>query len=385
MTFLLEQKSKSALKFAAYFAKHLIFILESEQNLRFDSKISKFVYVCQNCIKLSPDRLLKFCLNSLISKSLFFEIKLDILVKTRYHLLRSFSSTMKQPFIYFFGFGLPEWFFFYKNSISNAVNSLLECSRQNQTSSIVKKSFPFTSSRQNCFSNLQVCLFNLICAIRSQGQNQTVNVAGLSEVILRAHFSKYPPQQRNANFKKFYSEVFSLFKDVEFAPRSVSLFEVYEHGLMMIAHPRSTSRSEFLKVHDFLEMLFWAEMPLTQINNLLSELDEMIFAVKAASDPINELSKRLDFFLNATDLRALLKKNIATYGIFYQSRDFLLNQASRRVLPRPAAWLSMPAVACHGRSGALRKSTATKEFYKKTDTSQTLPKDPADEKRPESE
>ena len=110
ITFLVEQKSKSALKLAAYFAKHLIFMLESQQNLRFDSKLSKFVYVCQNCIKLSPDRLLKFCLNSLISKRLFFEIKLDMLEKTRYHLLRS-SSTIKRPFIYFVGFGLTEWFF----------------------------------------------------------------------------------------------------------------------------------------------------------------------------------------------------------------------------------------------------------------------------------
>ena len=219
----------------------------------------------------------------------------------------------------------------------------------------VKFSFYFKSTK--LFSNLQVCLFNLICAIRSQGQNQTEYVAELSEVILRAHFSKYSLQLRDANFKKFYSEALRLIKDVESAPRSVSLFEVYDHRLMVIDHPRSTSRSEFVKIQDFLEMLVWSEMPLTQINNLLSELDEMIFAVKAASDPINELSKRLDFFLNVS---SQILKDYETRRKFYQR--FPLRPIPKQVLRAPAV-----PIGC-----------------KYADTSQTLPKDPVDETPPES-
>ena len=159
ITFLLEQKSKSALTLAAYFTKQLIFMREFQQNLCFHSEISKFVSAIRHCNNLSRDRPLKFVidgLNSLISESLLFKIKLDILEEARYLFLS--SLTIKQPLIdYYHSEYLLEWFSFYERSFFSATNSLLECSKQSHKSSIKKKSFSI-SSRQNCFDKLQVCL-----------------------------------------------------------------------------------------------------------------------------------------------------------------------------------------------------------------------------------
>ena len=144
----------------------------------------------------------------------------------------------------------------------------LKCSEQSYKSSIENKYFSRIQHRQKDVSNLQIILFKIIHLINCQWQPQAVSAVELSEVIFRAQLSNNLLQTRDENLDNFYFDVIRSFEDADFAPKSDSFFEMFEHGQILLDHPKSTSCSDFAKLHDFIKILLQDEIPVSQILNL---------------------------------------------------------------------------------------------------------------------
>ena len=289
INFLLKQKSKSTISIATYVAEHLALdrfqLSPCHQDWYFKHVISDLVDAIHQCLDMQRGRRLKFILikvlKNLIPENCFRNIKLNMLE------ISSMSYRLEHIFFYF-NHRFSEIF-------SGTVTSLLERSQQSHQFLVQNKYFSRFCG-QNCFSNLQIILFKLIYLANSQCQRPAISSVKFSEVISRAYFSKFPLQSRDANLENFYFDAIKLFKDVKVALRSESIFEVYKHGQLVIDHPRSTSRSDFVKIHDVVKMLSQYRI-LFEYGFILRRLHHLHFRfyeLKDIFDSTSEFSKQLD-------------------------------------------------------------------------------------------
>ena len=300
ITFLLKQKSKSAFALATYLAKQLtlkpLFPSWRLKILCFDSETSKFLYAlqqCQNKLGHKQFKLFVDFLNKIISKKSFLELKLNTLRETELQLyVGNFPlnlSKLQQYFVYS-----------YDRCFSDVVNILLKCSKQSYKFSIANKDFFRIQHPQRNVSSLQIASFKIIHSINSQCKPQAVSAVELSELILKAHFSNNSLETRHEKLDNFYFDAINLFKDAELAPRSESLFEIFKHGQIVLDHPKFTSRSDFAKLSEFLEMLSPGKIPFDQISMLRFKIYNLIGKVETAFDPFIEFSQQLEMLVKHT-------------------------------------------------------------------------------------
>ena len=300
ISFLLEQKSKSAFALAAYLAKQLtlkpFFLSWRFEIMCVDSETLEFLNALQQCQnKLRHKQFKSFVdfLNKILKKS-FLKLKLKILRETENKLrryLRKYSniSKIQQYFVYS-----------YDRLFSPVVNTLLKCSKQSYKFSIANKNFFRIQHSQRNVSSLQITSFKIIHLLNSQCKRQAVPTVELSELILQAHFSNNSLETRHEKLENFYFDAIRLFKDAELAPRSESLFEIFKHRQILLDHPKFTSRSDFAKLHEFLEILSPGEIPFDQISILRSKILELIEKVETAFDPFIEFSQGLEMLVEHT-------------------------------------------------------------------------------------
>ena len=301
ITFLLKQKSKSAFVLAAYLAKQLtlkpLFPSWRFKNLCVDSETLEFLDALQQCQNKLRHKQFKFFmdfLNKTISKKSFLELKLRVLRQTEIQLYHGYFSRnlskMQQSFVYSYN----RWL------CSDVVNTLLKCSKQSYKFLIANKNFFRIQHPQRNVSSLQITSFKIIHLINSQWKPQAVSTVELSELILQAHFSNNSLETRHEKLENFYFDAINLFKDAELAPRSESFFEIFKHGQIVLDHPKFTSRSDFAKLHEFLEMLSLGKMPFDQISKLGFKILKLIGKVETAFDPFIEFSQRLEMLVEHT-------------------------------------------------------------------------------------
>ena len=298
ITSLLKQKSKSALALAIYFAKQLMlnpfFLSRSFEIAYFDSETLRFLdalHQCQNKLRHKQFKLFVDFLNKIISKNSILKFKLDILRKT---------ETENEILGYF-----PENilmilnFFVYRfdRLCSHVVNTLLKCSEQSYKFSIANKNFFRIQHPRKNVSSLQIASFKIIHLINSQWKPQAVSAVELSKLILQAHFSNNSLETRHEKLENFYFDATNLFKNAELA-----LFEIFKHGQIVLDHPKFTSRSDFAKLHEFLEILSSGKIPLGLYQFLMLRFDirELIKKVKTAFDPFVEFSQQLEMLIEHT-------------------------------------------------------------------------------------
>ena len=300
ITFLLKQKSKSALAFAAYLANQLtlnpFFLSRRFENVYFDSETLKFLDALQQCQNKLRHKQFQFFvdfLNKIILKKSFLELKLKTLRRTEIQLHFSYFSRnlskIQQYFVYSFD-----------RLCSDAVNTLLKCSEQSYKFSIANKSFFQIQQPRKNVSSLQIISFKIIHLIVSQWKPQAVSAVELSELVLQAHFSNNSLETRHEKLENFYFDAINLFKDAELAPRSESLFEIIKHGQIVLDHPKFTSRSDSAKLLKFLEILSPGEIPFDQISILRFKIRELIEKVETAFDPFIEFSQGLEMLVEHT-------------------------------------------------------------------------------------
>ena len=296
---MLKQKSKSALALAAYLANQLtlkpFFLSWRFEIMCVDSEILKFLNALQQCQNKLRHKQFQFFVDFLIkiiSKESFLELKLRTLRETGNELL-----------------GLPHYFqigalsFFFSSDrwwFSDVVNTLLKCSEQIYKFSIANKNFFRIQHPQRNVSSLQITLFKIIHLINSRCKPQAVSAVELSEFILQAHFSNNSLETRHEKLENFYFDAINLFKDAELAPRSESLFEIFKHGQIVLDHPKFTSRSDFAKLHEFLEILSRGKISFDQISMLRFKIRELIGKVETASDLFIEFSQGLEMLVDHT-------------------------------------------------------------------------------------
>ena len=242
-------------------------------------------------------------LNKIISKNLFLNMKLDLLRRTVVALRTDdhFLILFRDPFAY-------------DSSFSEILHTLqLKCSEQSYKSSIENKYFSRIQHQQKDVSNLQIILLKIIHLINCQWQSQAVSAVKLSEVIFRAHLSNNLLQARDKNLDNFYFDVMRSFEEAEFVFKSDSFFEIFEHEQIVLDHPKSTSCSEFAKLHDFIKILLQGEITSSQILNLQIKVQVLIAKVETASDPFIEISQGLHMLIQyATRLMEISGKFLET-------------------------------------------------------------------------
>ena len=297
ITFLLKQKSKSAFALAAYLGNQLtlkpLFPSWRLKFLRIDSETSEFLDAlqqCQNKLRHKQFKLFVDFLNKIISKESFLELKLNTLRETEIFYRNNFSK-------------IPRYFLYsYDRFLSHVVNTLLKCSEQSYKFSIVNKNFFHIQHPQRNVSSFQITSLKIILLIDSHFKPQAVSAVELSELILQAHFNNNSLETRHEKLENFYFDAIRLFKDAELAPRSEILFEIFKHGQIVLDHPKFTSRFDFAKLHEFLEMLSLAkiQIPFDQILLLQFKIRELIEKVKTAFDPFIEFSQGLEMLVEQT-------------------------------------------------------------------------------------
>ena len=301
ITFLLKQKSKSAFALAAYLAKQLT-LKPFFPSWRFEimcvhPETLEFLDALQQCQNKLRHKQFKFFvdfLNKIISKKSFLVLKLDTLRETKNELLSYFQrkynfSIIQQYFVYS-----------YDRLLSHVVNTLLKRSKQSYKFSIANKNFFQIQHPRRNVSSFQITSFKIIHLIDRQCKPQAVSAVELSELILQAHFSNNSLETRHEKLENFYFDAIRLFKDAELAPRSESLFEIFKHGQIVLDHPKFTSRSDFAKLHEFLEMLSLGKIPFDQISMLRLKIRELIGKVETAFDPFIEFSQGLEMLVKHT-------------------------------------------------------------------------------------
>ena len=304
MTFLLKQTSKSALALAAYFAKQLtlkpFFPSWRFEIMHVGSETLEFLDALQQCQSKLRHKQFKLFVDfpkKTILKESYLKLKLNALRVTETRLYpdyfsRKYSNFSKIPQSFVYSSDL--WLF------SHAVNILLKCLEQSYKFSIANKSFFRIQHPQRNVSSLQITLFKIIHLINTQWKPQAVSAVELSELILQAHFSNNSLETRHDKLENFYFDAIRLFKDAELAPRSESLFEIFKHGQIVLDHPKFTSRSDFAKLHEFLEMLSQGKIPFDQFSTLRFKIRELIGKVKTAFDPFIEFSQQLEMLVEHT-------------------------------------------------------------------------------------
>ena len=311
ITFLLEQKSKSAFALAAYLAKQLtlkpFFPSWRFGIMYFGSEILKFLDAlqqCQNKLRHKQFKLFVDFLNKILKKS-FLELKLRMLRETEneiHHYFPQYFEILSYFSRKYSNISIIQQYFLYPfdRLFSHLVNTLLKCSEQSYKFSIANKNFFRIQHPQRNVSSLQITSFQIIHLINSQWKPQAVSAVELSELILQAYFIHNSLETRHEKLDNFYFDAIRLFKDAELAPRSESLFEIFKHGRIVLDHPKFTSRSDFAKLHEFLEMLSQGKIPFCQISKLRFKIHELIKNVQTAFDPFIEFSQGLEILVKHT-------------------------------------------------------------------------------------
>ena len=98
-------------------------------------------------------------------------------------------------------------------------------------------------------------------------------------------------------------------------------------------HPKSTSCSDFAKLHDFIKILLQDEITSSQILNLQIKVQVLIAKVETASDPFIEISKELHMLIQyATKLMEISGKFLETDS----TRKEIIGRTEKRSLKLPS-------------------------------------------------